>query len=232
MPKLLYVRSSPRHEDSVSSAIGDAFVDAYRQRHHAAAVDELDVWSTLLPEFDGPTLAAKYAGIGGKALSAEQATAWETIRALASRFQAADVIVLGVPAWNRGIPYKLKHIIDDVLRRVSCSTSMRAARTRACSPARPRSASMRAATIMPKTATFRRRNSIISARTSSYGSSSSASPIAARSSSSRRCTDPTRRPPLGTGASTRRRRSSRRCRLKRCFVFSASHSAEIGRSVS
>jgi FMN-dependent NADH-azoreductase len=114
MPKLLYVRSSPRHADSVSSAIGDAFVDAYRQRHHAAAIDELDVWSTHLPEFDGPTLAAKYAGIGGKALSPEQATAWETIRALASRFRAADVIVLGVPAWNWGIPYKLKHLIDDV----------------------------------------------------------------------------------------------------------------------
>ena len=114
MPKLLYVQSSPRDGDSVSRAIVDALVDAYRLKHPDATIDELDVWSTELPEFDGPTLAAKYAGIGGQALSPEQDEAWKTIRALAARFQTADVIVLGVPAWNWGIPYKLKHLIDDV----------------------------------------------------------------------------------------------------------------------
>lgn len=114
MPKLLYVQSSPRHGDSISRAIADALVAAYRERHPEAVVDELDVWTTDLPAFDGPTIAAKYAGIAGEALSPEQFEAWSKIRELAARFQTADVIVLGVPAWNWGIPYKLKHLIDDV----------------------------------------------------------------------------------------------------------------------
>src|SRR5260370_16826247 len=37
---------------------------------------------------------------------------WEKIRELASRFQRADCIVLGVPMWNFSVPYKLKQLID------------------------------------------------------------------------------------------------------------------------
>jgi FMN-dependent NADH-azoreductase len=41
----------------------------------------------------------------------ERAT-WEKIRELASRFQKADRIVLGIPMWNVSFPYKLKQLID------------------------------------------------------------------------------------------------------------------------
>src|ERR1700716_4179204 len=41
----------------------------------------------------------------------EKAT-WEKIKELASRFQRADRIVLGVPMWNFSVPYKLKQLID------------------------------------------------------------------------------------------------------------------------
>lgn len=41
----------------------------------------------------------------------ERAT-WEKIRELASRFQKADRIVLGIPMWNFSFPYKLKQLID------------------------------------------------------------------------------------------------------------------------
>jgi FMN-dependent NADH-azoreductase len=36
-----------------------------------------------------------------------EVTAWEKIRELASRFQRADRIVMGVPMWNFSFPYKL-----------------------------------------------------------------------------------------------------------------------------
>ena len=42
---------------------------------------------------------------------------WDKIQELAARFQQADRIVLGVPMWNFGYPYKLKQLIDLVCQR-------------------------------------------------------------------------------------------------------------------
>ena len=67
-----------------------------------------------MPEFDGPALDAKYAGIAGAMRTAEQKAVCEQIESLASRFHAAEIIVLSVPMWNFGIPYRLKHLIDVV----------------------------------------------------------------------------------------------------------------------
>jgi FMN-dependent NADH-azoreductase len=41
----------------------------------------------------------------------ERATSEQT-RELASRFQNADRIALGMPMWNFSFPYKLKQLID------------------------------------------------------------------------------------------------------------------------
>lgn len=114
MPRLLYIESSPRKQRSASIEVARVFIEAWKGKHPGAVVDTLDVWHTPLPEFDGAVLDAKYAGIQGVALTAEQEAAWAQIRTLASRFHSADVIVFGVPMWNFGIPYKLKHLIDVV----------------------------------------------------------------------------------------------------------------------
>lgn len=112
MPHLLYVESSPRKERSASIEVARAFLDAWSARHPDATVDTLDVWNTPLPEFDGEALAGKYAGLAGEALSPAQDEAWGAIRALAARFQAADILLFSVPMWNYTIPYKLKHLFD------------------------------------------------------------------------------------------------------------------------
>jgi len=112
MSTLLYIESSPRKQRSASIEVAQAFLAAYRETHPDAHIDTLDVWSTPLPEFDGAALDAKYAGIAGQPLTAVQSRAWAAIRALASRFQRADRILIGVPMWNFMIPYKLKHLID------------------------------------------------------------------------------------------------------------------------
>ncbi len=41
-----------------------------------------------------------------------QETAWRRIEELARPFHEADKLLFGVPLWNFGIPYKLKHLID------------------------------------------------------------------------------------------------------------------------
>ena len=114
MSTLLYIESSPRKERSASIDVAHAFLDAYRAHHPGDTIDTLDVWATPLPEFNGAVLEAKYAGIAGEPLSAEQAAAWATIRALAERFRRADAYLISVPMWNWTIPYKLKQLIDCV----------------------------------------------------------------------------------------------------------------------
>ena len=72
-----------------------------------------------LPEFDAETINAKYKGVSGEPMTPAEVTAWEKIRELASRFQRADRIVMGVPMWNFSFPYKLKQLID-----LSCQRNM------------------------------------------------------------------------------------------------------------
>ncbi|WP_010089890.1 FMN-dependent NADH-azoreductase [Burkholderia ubonensis] len=112
MARLLYIECSPRKRDSASIDVCRAFLDAYREAHPADTVDTLDVWNLALPEFDGDVMAAKYAGLSGAALTPAQASAWACIEALAAPFHAADKLLFGIPLWNFGIPYKLKHLID------------------------------------------------------------------------------------------------------------------------
>jgi FMN-dependent NADH-azoreductase len=112
MAKLLYIESSPRKTRSFSIAVAKAFLDAYRSAHPADQVDTWDLWAAPLPEFDGAMLEAKYAVIHGTTHTPEQLTAWNQVRTLANRFTSADKILLSLPMWNFGAPYRLKHLID------------------------------------------------------------------------------------------------------------------------
>ncbi len=114
MPHLLHIESSPRKQRSASIEVARTFISGWQQRHPQATVDTLDVWATALPEFDGAALGAKYAALEGQPRTAEQLTVWADIEALGQRFHRADVIVVSVPMWNFGIPYRLKHLIDAV----------------------------------------------------------------------------------------------------------------------
>ena len=112
--RLLNIEASPRGQRSASLQVAQAFLDAWRARRPAAEVDVLNVWTTDLPPFDGVAIDAKYAGLEGRERSPEQVEVWERVGALADRFRRADVVLLSVPMWNFGIPYRLKHLIDVV----------------------------------------------------------------------------------------------------------------------
>ncbi|HEY4298885.1 MAG TPA: NAD(P)H-dependent oxidoreductase [Paraburkholderia sp.] len=112
MAKLLYIECSPRKQRSASIEVCNAFLDAYRTAHPSDTIEPLDIWALTLPEFDGEMLAAKYAGLSGDTLTPPQAAAWRQIEALAAPFHEADKLLFGVPLWNFGIPYRLKHLID------------------------------------------------------------------------------------------------------------------------
>jgi FMN-dependent NADH-azoreductase len=112
MPKLLHIQSSPRGERSASIAAAQSFLTAYRQAHPEDTVETLDLWHADIPPFDGSTLEAKYAVMGGHNPSGAQAEAWAAVTRLAEHFKSADKYLFSLPMWNFGIPYKLKHYID------------------------------------------------------------------------------------------------------------------------
>jgi len=115
MAKLLYIESSPRKERSHSIAVAHAFLAAYRAAHLEDAVDLWDLWAPdeQLMEFDGAAITAKYAALGPTPNhSPAEAEAWASIGRTVDRLKAADKYLFGVPTWNFGIPYKLKHMID------------------------------------------------------------------------------------------------------------------------
>jgi len=112
MEKLLYLEASPRKTRSASIAVAKAFLETYAAAHPEDQIDALDLWTLPLPEFDGETIDAKYAVLHGQSQTPDQVKAWDAVKAIISRFTAADKYLFSLPMWNFGIPYKLKHFID------------------------------------------------------------------------------------------------------------------------
>ncbi|MEM9702845.1 MAG: NAD(P)H-dependent oxidoreductase, partial [Planctomycetota bacterium] len=112
MARLLFVEASPRGDRSHSTTVSRAFLDAYKEANPGDVVEELNVFEHDLPSFDGDTIAAKYAVMGGEDFTPEQKSAWEAVEAAAKHFSSFDKYVFGVPMWNFGVPYALKQYID------------------------------------------------------------------------------------------------------------------------
>jgi FMN-dependent NADH-azoreductase len=112
MGKLLYLQASPRGARSVSTAVADAFVAAYRNAHPADEVKTVNLFTADLPPFDGFALNAKYAILNGQTPSREDQAAWGRVVALTEEFKSFDRYVVASPMWNFSIPYRLKHYLD------------------------------------------------------------------------------------------------------------------------
>lgn len=116
MSRLIYIQASPRGARSVSTAVADAFVAAYRKARPAAEIKVLNPFAADLPPFDGAVLNAKYAVLNGLAFSREEQTAWGRVVALAEEFKSFDRYVIAAPMWNFSIPYRLKHYLDLIIQ--------------------------------------------------------------------------------------------------------------------
>lgn len=112
MATLLYIEASPRKQRSHSIKVADAFLVAYQQAHPSDHIDRLDLWQEDLPRFDGDMLNAKYSIMHGEQPSGAERSAWTQVESFFQRFNAADKYLFGVPMWNFGLPYVLKHYID------------------------------------------------------------------------------------------------------------------------
>lgn len=111
---ILQVNSSARIDGSHSTRLASALVERLRERHPQARVTVRDLARTPHPVLDEAALGALFT-------PAEQRTPEQVARvalddALIAEIQAADVVVLGVPMYNFGVPAQLKNWIDAISR--------------------------------------------------------------------------------------------------------------------
>lgn len=114
MAKILNVISSPRGEASNSIKLANAIVDKLREQDPAAAVEVKDLTKAPFPHLEEAHLNAFFT-------PAEQHTE-ENKAAISHSNQAikeimdADVLVIGAPMYNFGVPSVLKAWFDHIAR--------------------------------------------------------------------------------------------------------------------
>ena len=112
--KILQINSSARTEGSHSTRLANVLVERLRTTQPQAELSVRDLGRTPHPMLDEVALQALFS-------PAEQRTPEQAARvalddALIAEIQAADVVVLGVPMYNFGVPSQLKNWIDAISR--------------------------------------------------------------------------------------------------------------------
>ncbi len=108
--KLLHVDSSILGDHSVSRKISSAAVNALRGAHPGLEVIYRDLDAAPPPHQSGALLAAQ--GVAADERTPGQAREVAEASAILDEFLQADIVVLGVPMYNFGIPSQLKSWID------------------------------------------------------------------------------------------------------------------------
>ena len=111
---ILQINSSARTVGSHSSRLASDIVQRLQASHPEATHTLRDLGHAPHPALDEATLQALFT-------PAEQRSAAHTARiaqddALIAELQAADIVVLGVPMYNFGVPAALKNWIDAIAR--------------------------------------------------------------------------------------------------------------------
>lgn len=114
MSTLLQINTSLFAGQGQSSQLAQRFVDGYRSRHADATVIVRDVASEPVPHLDAQRFSAFTTP--AEARSAEQNTVLAYSDALVDELRRADVIVLGLPMYNFGVPSQLKSYFDHIAR--------------------------------------------------------------------------------------------------------------------
>jgi len=112
--KVLRVDSSARSEGSISRWVADELIERLRESEGAVEVRVRDL-AVAAPSFvDAAWVDANFTPTEQR--TQEQKAALAESDALVGELKAADVLVIGVPIYNFGIPAKLKAWIDMVAR--------------------------------------------------------------------------------------------------------------------
>lgn len=114
MTTLLQISSSIFADQGTSTALANRFVANWATAHPQSRVIKRDVAADPLPHLDGAAVAALMAPAEQR--TAAQAEQVAVADALIAEIQAADVVVIGAPMYNFGIPSQLKSWFDYIAR--------------------------------------------------------------------------------------------------------------------
>lgn len=111
---ILQINSSARIEGSQSTRLANAMTARLRASHPEAVLTVRDLARNAPAVLDETALQALFTPAEQR--SAQQAARVALDDALIAEIQAADVVVLGVPMYNFGVPAQLKNWIDAISR--------------------------------------------------------------------------------------------------------------------
>lgn len=111
---ILQINASARREGANSTRVASSIVARLQSTHPAAKLTLRDLAVTPQPVLDEAALGALFTPADQR--TPEQAARVALDDALIAEVQAADVIVLGVPMYNLGVPVQLKTWIDAIAR--------------------------------------------------------------------------------------------------------------------
>ncbi len=112
MVKALIVNSAATGDASVSRKLTQVFADRLKDHDSSAEIIVRDVGIEPLPHLTAETVGA----IRGAASTEAERNALSLSNALIGEITDADIIVIGAPMYNFGIPSTLKAWFDHVLR--------------------------------------------------------------------------------------------------------------------
>lgn len=114
MAKLLYVKSSIFGDQGQSSQLGQTLIEQWKAQNPGGEVVLRDLSADVLPHIDGARFGAFLTP--GEARNAEQQAIVELSDSLIDEVRQADMLVIGVPMYNFGVPSQLKVWFDHLAR--------------------------------------------------------------------------------------------------------------------
>lgn len=114
MAQLLHIDASPRGNRSHSRALTREFVDTWLQSHPGDTVVYRDVGHYPPPHVDETWIAAAFTPAQERTQQLRDAL--QRSDELVDELLAADVIVMGLPMYNFGVPASFKAYVDQIVR--------------------------------------------------------------------------------------------------------------------
>ncbi|MES2826502.1 MAG: NAD(P)H-dependent oxidoreductase [Bacteroidota bacterium] len=114
MKNILHLISSPRGTDSFSIKLGKAIIDKLLSKDPDSSVEVVDLLESNVPHLNTGHLRSFFTPV--EDLTPEDQDAIRYSDAAINQLMSADVIVIGAPLYNFGVPSTLKAWIDHIAR--------------------------------------------------------------------------------------------------------------------
>lgn len=114
MASLLYISSSIFGDNGNSSQLAAEFIQRWQAQNPQGQVVERNLTATPLPHLDGARVGAFFTPADQR--TAEQQAIVAESDGLIAELRDADVVVIGLPMYNFGVPSQFKAWVDNIAR--------------------------------------------------------------------------------------------------------------------